>query len=150
TASDGYNNVDTCPVTITVDVGEVGEDPLEFTTCPGPKTGTLSEHCSFELPDYTGEAITNIPATITQVPTPGSPITEDTSVSIIATTSLGETVICYVEVSVDTSLPGALNCPPENVEADYDPEEGYFVGSYISRYHLDLCDRNFTVVQTPE
>src|SRR5690606_34926062 len=102
------------------------------------------------LPDYTGEASTNIPATITQVPTPGSTITEDTRVSIIATTPLGEAVICYVLVDVDTSLPDALNCPPEDVEADYDPNQGYFIGSYISRYNLDLCDRNFTVVQTPE
>src|SRR5690606_29100870 len=91
-----------CSFQLTLEEEET-DVPLEFTTCPGPKTGILSEYCSFELPDYTGEASTNIPATITQVPTPGSTITEDTRVSIIATTPLGEAVICYVLVDVDTS-----------------------------------------------
>lgn len=68
-ANDGFE--DSSPATVTIMVGGVS---LEFTTCPGPKTGTLNQYCSFELPDYTGEARTNIPANITQQPTPAHPL----------------------------------------------------------------------------
>ncbi|MDT0688272.1 Ig-like domain-containing protein [Salegentibacter sp. F188] len=138
-----------CSFELTLEEEDV-EVPLEISGCPGPQQGSLDQYCTFTVPDYTGEATTNIPATITQVPTPGSAIYQDTEVSVIATTALGEVDICYVQVNLDISLPDALNCPPEEEEADYDPEEGYFIGSYISRYNLDFCEQNFTVVQTPE
>ncbi|NJW54255.1 HYR domain-containing protein, partial [Salinimicrobium oceani] len=149
TVYDDSGNPAECEFQLTLEEEETGV-PLEITGCPDPQQGSLDGYCTFTIPDYTGEVSTNIPANITQVPTPGSSIYQDTRVSVIATTSMGEVDICYVEITLDTSLPSALNCPPSIEEADYYPDQGYFIGSYLSRYHLDFCDRNFTVVQTPE
>ncbi|MDT0676712.1 Ig-like domain-containing protein [Autumnicola musiva] len=149
TVTDASGNGDNCSFQLSL-TEEATDVPLEITDCPGPQEGSLDGYCTFTIPDFTDEVTTNIPASITQLPTPGSSIYEDTRVTMIATTTMGETMNCYVDISLDISLPDALNCPPAVEEADYDPQLGYIIGSYLTRYNLDFCDRNFTVTQTPE
>ncbi|MEZ4937072.1 MAG: HYR domain-containing protein [Crocinitomicaceae bacterium] len=87
-----------------------------FNNCPPNVDLGVDQNCQATLIDYTPQAtaLDNCSGTITysQTPTPGTIVSSNTDVSIIATDASGNTAVCVIRVNLqDTVDPVFTTCP---------------------------------------
>ncbi|MDB4175578.1 HYR domain-containing protein [Flavobacteriaceae bacterium] len=115
TANDG-----TSEVSCSFDV-QVIDTTSPSLTCPVDQFAVTDENCEFIIPDYTplGSAVDfcsagNIP--VTQNPAPGTVVSVNTMVFLLATDSNGNTGACSFNVILSDVIPPSIVCPQDREE----------------------------------
>ena len=136
-------------------------DPCDNDTTP-PSFNCLSNqainldaNCMASMPDYTGSVSPTDDCdqnpTVTQSPTPGTPITApgNTTVTLTATDASGNSTSCSFQLMARDVTPPSLTCPATQSEtADANCEAT--LSDYTSLATVsDACDSNPTVTQSP-
>ena len=117
TVTDAAGNSATCASTV-----EVAEEISLILNCPPEQMAFYDENCSLVLPDYTTFATVfdkNDPnPVVTQIPAPGTVVSENTTVSIIAVSNDGDSLSCDFDVMIMDTIPPVSVCNPITVTLD--------------------------------
>lgn len=130
TVTDLSGNTTTCAQSV-----NVIDNIVPTITCPPTQTLVLNNSCIAIVPDYISLAAVSdnctFMNTVTQNPAQGTVISENTTVTIIATDDSGNTTLCQFEVITQPSSEEAIaqedfeTCTPSNAITANEPPNGY-------------------------
>ncbi|MDG1262664.1 MAG: HYR domain-containing protein, partial [Flavobacteriales bacterium] len=109
--TDEDGNASTCNFELTVE-----DDLAPVITCPGDIVEQLVEECTHTLLDYTVlvEATDNCSeVTLTQLPTPGTVVTANTPIIIIAEDIYGNASTCTFNIILEDTILPVITCPED-------------------------------------
>ncbi|SEP79506.1 HYR domain-containing protein [Neolewinella agarilytica] len=119
TATDPSGNMTSCVITV-----ELADTTRPTIICPNDTTLAVDAACAALIPDYTSLAETadncNDPAgiTVTQVPVPGTMVSDEASlitVTLTATDESGNSLSCDFSVQLIDSIPPMITCPADDL-----------------------------------
>lgn len=150
TATDAAGNTDFCAFNVTVTDNEA-----PALVCPTDQNENVNASCEFDLLDYTGlaTATDNCTATpsivLTQSPVPGTTVSTNTVVTLMADDGNGNTSTCNFNVILNDVDPPVLTCPPDMTEY-VDASCDFSIPDYTGSLGVsDNCDASPVVVQSP-
>lgn len=148
TATDDFGNTSTC------DFDVIPFDNIAPSiTCIGNQSALFDANCEFELPDYTGQAITDdncdLDVDVTQSPAAGTLISGASTVTFTATDDAGTSTSCTFTVSPIDNIAPTIACPTSQV-AQFDASCSYQLDDYTGLATTgDNCSSLITVSQVP-
>lgn len=145
TVTDPSGNRDSCSFKIFV-AGPQEPDPLSI-TCPGDQSLDLEEQCDVPLPSYTYLASASDGAVVSQSPPAGTPVSEDTRVTLMASLN-GENKSCFFEVQIKNEPEIILYCL-EDHSVDPDDNGNYTLPDYTILANVFGACGAYTVSQNP-
>jgi hypothetical protein len=146
--TDGNNNTSTCSFSI------LPEDDIDpQITCPGDQIVSFNGNCQFQLADYTGAASVSDNCDpspeVDQVPSAGSLLSMNTSVTITVTDDYGNQTSCSFNVIPEDVTDPDLNCP-SNVNVNFTSNCEFTIPDYTGSASFDdNCDNNPFISQIP-
>jgi hypothetical protein len=148
TATDDAGNSNACSFEVTV-----LDETAPSITCPGDQSGTLNANCEFILLDYTtlADATDNCDdeLEVTQSPSPGTPVTGNTTVTLTATDDAGNSSSCSFNVTVSDETAPSITCPGNQNET-LDENNEFILPDYTGNATVsDNCDDEVSVTQNP-
>ncbi|WP_037320030.1 HYR domain-containing protein [Salegentibacter sp. Hel_I_6] len=110
TATDVYDNVETCEVIVILEENNPAAPELD---CPQPQILDLEGNCEIELPNYIEEANFTDGAIVTQDPEPGTSVSQNQTIELTASLN-GESISCGFQLEViNPANDLSLSCPYE-------------------------------------
>ena len=148
TATDASGNSTTCTFTV-----ELEDFIAPSITCPGTQTQTASADCTALILDYTGLATVSdncdATPTVEQNFSPGTAITDGTTVTLTVFDASNNTNTCTFTVELEDNLAPIINCPPTQ-QLNLDAACQVALIDYTGfPFVFDACDGNPTVTQSP-
>jgi len=146
TAANGCDSI----VTLNLDVNDYIDPSI---TCPNNQTDFYNSSCGFSLLDYTSLAIVadncNYPLSITQLPSPGSNVSNNTAITLTVTDNYNNSSSCPFSLTLSDSISPSIICPSDTVQY-YTNNCGYTIPNYTSLLTVtDNCDLTPTITQSP-
>lgn len=146
TATDDAGNASDCDFTLTVN--DVTDPDI---VCPGDQVLESTGGCQALLPDYTGLALASdacVVPNIVQIPAPGTIVTGDLTVTLVARDGALNNRNCQFDVDFQVPGPPAINCPGNQTLSPNGLCQ-HILGDYTTLASAsDECE-DFAVVQTP-
>lgn len=112
--------------------------PPEIIACVENQSLDLGTLCTSELPDYRSLLLVSDACTsfenllIEQLPTPGSAINENQTVSIVVTDEAGNSTSCEFDLFVEDTLAPVLSCPVSLPDLNLDESCQYVMEDFTS------------------
>lgn len=149
TVEDDFGNTATCDFEVIP-----SDDIPPSITCIGNQTALFDANCQFQLPDYTNDVQSedncDTQPTLTQVPTAGSIVTENTEITVTTTDNAGNETSCSFMVNLVDNLPPSIACPSTQTEFANDSCWAALSDYTSLAVTGDACDQSGIVVtQTP-
>ena len=146
TAANGCDSI----VTLNLEVNDYIDPTI---TCPNNQTNFYNTSCSFSLLDYTSLATTvdncNYPLSMTQLPTPGSIISNNTTITLTFTDNYNNSSTCTFNLSLIDSISPSIISISDTVNY-YTNNCDYTIPDYTSLLNTtDNCDLIPTITQLP-
>ena len=146
TAANGCDSI----VTLNLEVNDYIDPTI---TCPNNQTNFYNTSCSFSLLDYTSLATTvdncNYPLSMTQLPTPGSIISNNTTITLTVTDNYNNSSTCTFNLSLIDSISPSIISISDTVNY-YTNNCDYTIPDYTSLLNTtDNCDLIPTITQLP-
>lgn len=146
TAANGCDSI----VTLNLDVNDYMDPSI---VCPNDKTDFYNSSCGFSLLDYTPLATVadncNYPLTITQLPSPGSNVSNNTAITLTVTDNYNNSSSCPFNLTLSDSISPLIICPSDTVHY-YTSNCDYTIPDYTSLLiTTDNCDLTPSVTQSP-
>ena len=146
TAANGCDSI----VTLNLEVNDYIDPTI---TCPNNQTNFYNTSCGFSLLDYTSLATTvdncNYPLSMTQLPTPGSIISNNTTITLTFTDNYNNSSTCTFNLSLIDSISPSIISISDTVNY-YTNNCDYTIPDYTSLLNTtDNCDLIPTITQSP-
>ena len=146
TAANGCDSI----VTLNLEVNDYIDPTI---TCPNNQTNFYNTSCGFSLLDYTSLATTvdncNYPLSMTQLPTPGSIISNNTTITLTVTDNYNNSSTCTFNLSLIDSISPSIISISDTVNY-YTNNCDYTIPDYTSLLNTtDNCDLIPTITQLP-
>ena len=146
TAANGCDSI----VTLNLEVNDYIDPTI---TCPNDQTNFYNTSCGFSLLDYTSLATTvdncNYPLSMTQLPTPGSIISNNTTINLTVTDNYNNSSTCTFNLSLIDSISPSIISISDTVNY-YTNNCDYTIPDYTSLLNTtDNCDLIPTITQVP-
>ena len=146
TAVNGCDSV----VTLNLEVNDYINPTL---TCPNDQTDFYNSSCGFSILDYTSLATTvdncNYPLSMTQLPSPGSNISNNTAITLTVIDNYNNSSTCSFNLSLIDSISPSIISLSDTVQY-YTNNCDYTIPDYTSLLNTtDNCDLNPTITQVP-
>ena len=146
TAANGCDSI----VTLNLEVNDYIDPAI---TCPNNQTNFYNTSCGFSLLDYTSLATTvdncNYPLSMTQLPTPGSIISNNTTINLTVTDNYNNSSTCSFNLSLIDSISPSIISISDTVNY-YTNNCDYTIPDYTSLLNTtDNCDLIPTITQLP-
>ena len=146
TAANGCDSI----VTLNLEVNDYIDPAI---TCPNNQTNFYNTSCGFSLLDYTSLATTvdncNYPLSMTQLPTPGSIISNNTAITLTVTDNYNNSSTCSFNLSLIDSISPSIISISDTVNY-YTNNCDYTIPDYTSLLNTtDNCDLIPTITQLP-
>ena len=113
-------------------------------TCPETQVVEVNDECAYVLEDFTGIVIANDNCSdvfITQIPTPGTVLTTNTTIMVNVDDEHGNSTVCLFDVELIDTIDPVITCP-EDISMTNDPGE---CGAIV-HYELPVTSDNCGVV----
>lgn len=148
TAEDDFGNTSSCTLDIIL-----FDNIAPSITCIGNQSVFFDANCEYQLPDYTGQAVTDdncdFTLDVTQSPAAGSTISGASAITLTVQDDDGNQSSCQFNVVPVDNIPPTIVCPSTQA-ADFDATCAFELADYTtSGTANDNCASVITVSQQP-